>query len=376
LALRAAGCGVVVLERAERFGEIGAGLQLGPNATRVLRGLGLDGALKDVGVHPSTAEFLGWRDGAVLGRQPLAERMEQRFGAPYYTLYRPDLVEVLAAELPVGVVRFGAAVTEVRVEPGQRPSVRLADGSAESADVVVGADGTHSAVRSSTVGDVPARFSGMCAYRALVPRDAADADADAVVRVWLGPGCHLVAYPVGRRARYLNLVCVVPDPDWSTESWTAPGSADELRAHFQGWSPGLRRLLDSVSEPVFRWALYDREPLAGWSTASTTLMGDACHPMLPFLAQGAAQAIEDAAALAVQLRDPECDTRTALHRYERARLPHTARIQRLSWENNTVYHLPDGPAQEQRDAAYGDTGSGPLESMAWMYGNDATQLTA
>jgi salicylate hydroxylase len=376
LALRAVGCEVVVIERAERFGEIGAGVQLGPNATRVLRGLGLAGELGEVGVHPPTAQFLRWRDGAVLGAQPLAEQMEQRFGAPYYTLYRPDLIEVLAAKLPAGVVRFGTAVTEVRAEPGQRPSVHLADGTSESADIVVGADGTHSAVRSSTVGDVPARFSGMCAYRALVPREAVDADAAAVVQVWLGPGRHLVAYPVGRQARYLNLVCVVPDPDWSTESWTAPGSADQLRAHFQDWSPRPRRLLESVSEPVFRWALYDREPLTGWSAPGTTLMGDACHPMLPFLAQGAAQAIEDAAALAVQLRDPDIDAGTALHRYEQARLPHTARIQRLSWENNTVYHLPDGPEQERRDAAYGAAGSGPLESMAWMYGNDATQHAA
>jgi salicylate hydroxylase len=192
-----------------------------------------------------------------------------------------------------------------------------------------------------------------------------------VVRNWLGPHQHLVAYPVGRDARYINLVCVVPEPCWTTEAWNIPGSVTDLRRHFDGWNAELTTLLDAVEEPVFKWALYDREPLARWSTATTTLLGDACHPMLPFLAQGAAQAIEDAATLARCLSDTPADIPAALARYEAARRPHTAKIQRMSWDNNTFYHLPDGPQQRARDealqAAAAESG---LTTLHWIYGND------
>jgi salicylate hydroxylase len=176
---------------------------------------------------------------------------------------------------------------------------------------------------------------------------------------------------VGRDARYINLVCVVPEPSWTTEAWNIPGSATDLRRHFDGWSAELTTLLDAVEEPVFKWALYDREPLARWSAATTTLLGDACHPMLPFLAQGAGQAIEDAATLARCLSDTPADIPAALARYEAARRPHTAKIQRMSWDNNTFYHLPDGPQQRARDealqAAAAESG---LTTLHWIYGND------
>ncbi|WP_431873548.1 FAD-dependent monooxygenase [Amycolatopsis sacchari] len=362
LALLRAGHEVRVDERAAGFGEIGAGVQLGPNATRVLHGLGLDAALRRTAFSPVATRFLRWEDDTVLTEWPLAGHMEARFGAPYYTVYRPDLITVLAAALPAGVVCFGKAVTAVE-SWHPRPLVRFADGTAATADVVVGADGIHSAVRGATVAETAARFSGMCAYRALVPADALSAEP--AVRVWLGPNRHLVAYPVGR---FVNLVCVVPATDWPEESWTAPGSLAELRAAFRGWSRELNDLLGHVREPVYRWGLYDREPLPRWSTATTTLVGDACHPMLPFLAQGGAQAIEDGAALAAAL---DGDLAPALARYEARRRPHTARIQRRSWDNNVDYHLPDGPAQRRRDAALAAGEGMNVESLSWIYGNDA-----
>jgi salicylate hydroxylase len=215
----------------------------------------------------------------------------------------------------------------------------------------------------------------MAAYRALVPRHRVRSSQTAVVRNWLGPHQHLVAYPVGRHARYLNLVCVVPEPSWTTESWNVPGSVTDLRNHFAGWSAELTTLLDAVEEPVFKWALYDREPLSRWSTATTTLLGDACHPMLPFLAQGAGQAIEDATALARCLSATPADIPTALARYERARRPHTAKIQRMSWDNNTVYHLPDGPQQRARDKAlHGAPAQSGLAALSWIYGNDPEEI--
>ena len=383
--LSRAGVEVTVLERAERFGEVGAGVQLGPNATAVLRGLGLGDGLDQVGVEPESFRQVRWADGAVLDDHRLAEAARERFGAPYYTLYRPDLIELLASGLPDGLVRLGSPVTEVIA--GDRPSVRLADGTVESADVLVGADGTHSVVRAATVGDVPARFSGMAAYRALVPRERVPevywpAGAAPVVRNWFGPGQHLIAYPVGEGARYLNLVAVVAEPSWTTESWTAKGSAADLRSRFDGWAPELRELLDAVSDPVYRWALYDREPLPRWSTGSTTLLGDACHPMLPFMAQGAAQAVEDAAALTAALRDAQrypapagAPARAAaLDRYQRARQPRTARIQRLSWSNNIRYHLPDGPEQRERDERLSVQRT--EETLRWLYANDPELLPA
>ena len=184
----------------------------------------------------------------------------------------------------------------------------------------------------------------------------------------MGPGRHLVAYPVGAGSAYLNVVAVVPEHDWTAESWTMPGSADELRAQFHSWCEAVQRILGAVRDPVYRWALYDRDSLPRWSTATTTLLGDACHPMLPFFAQGAAQAIGDAAALSQALLASPDDLASSLKRYEHARLDHTARIQRLSWGNNVVYHLPDGPEQRDRDAFL--SASSSLDKLSWLYGND------
>ena len=375
IALRQVGCEVLVIERSQQFGEVGAGLQLGPHATRVLRRLGLGPALHEIGVQPSFVRFLRWRDDTELCTWPLADQMESQFGAPYYTIYRPDLVEILAAQLPEAAIRLGTEVTGVDTPLDGPPSVRLADGTTLTADLVVGADGTHSAVRAATVGAVPARFSGVSAYRALVPREALDRPEADVVRNWLGPGQHLVSYPVGRDAKYVNLVCIVPDPDWSTESWTAPGRVEDLRAHFEGWSPRLRELLDAITGTVFRWALYDREPMSTWSGARTTLLGDAAHPMLPFMAQGAAQAIQDAAALAARLREsPDGSPEAAIAAYEATRRPHTARIQLMSWDNNSSFHLPDGPDQRRRDEAFARDDGLRLDRLGWVYGNDAERL--
>jgi salicylate hydroxylase len=361
IALRRIGVDVRVTERATAFGEVGAGVQLGPNATTVLRRLGLGDALDEVGFAPPAMRIMRWQDDTTLGEWPLAEHMLREYGAPYYTAYRPDLIELLANALPADVVRLCGKVTGV--DPG-KPAVTLADGTRLAADLVVGADGTHSTVRGATVGHVPARFSGRCAYRALIPVQPGD---DLSVRVWFGPGRHVVIYPVGRGPDWLNAVCVVPEPDWQEESWTAPGTAQELRRHFHDWSPSLRGLLDRVAEPVFRWALYDREPLTVWSTTTTTLLGDAAHPMLPYLAQGAAQSIEDAAALAASIDE---DIPVTLHAYEARRREHTARIQRLAWQNNIVYHLSDGDQQRTRDADIAAGRGYHPYGMSWLYGNN------
>jgi salicylate hydroxylase len=363
IALRQTGWSVQVIERADQFGEVGAGVQLGPNATRVLKRLGLGEKLDEVAVAPEAVRFLRWADDAVLTEWRMAELLG-RFGAPYYTVYRPDLIEILAAAQPSEDMMLGTEVTDVGATPSG-VAVSTADGTRLEADLVLGCDGIHSTVRSRAVGDVPARFSGMCAYRAVVPSDG----VEQVVRNWLGPHRHLVAYPVGRRGRYLNLVCVDTASDWRTESWTAPGDPDELRNAFKGWSPELTSLLDRVAGPIYRWGLYDREPLPTWLAPPIALLGDACHPMLPFMAQGAAQAIEDAGVLA-QCLATGADLGDALRHYEQLRLPRASRIQRLSYDNNVVYHLADGPEQRARDDAMIRGEAFGADALSWLFEDD------
>jgi salicylate hydroxylase len=296
----------------------------------------------------------------------LGSAISQRHGFPYYNVFRPDLIEVLATATDGVSVRFGADVVGPR-----SGGVELAGGDVVEADVVVGADGIHSAVRAALFGPTAARFSGLTAYRALVP-GAAVADLAVEITNRMGPGRHLVSYFVGRDRRYYNLVCVVPEARWDVESWTEPGSLDDLRAHFDGWSAGVARLLDHVVEPVYRWALHDRQPLEAWSQGAVTLLGDACHPMLPFMAQGACQAIEDAAVLTRCLDEADEDVTAALRRYEALRLPRTARLQRVSWRNATTYHLPDGDDQRARDARLADSENG--SGSDWLYGYDASTV--
>jgi salicylate hydroxylase len=364
VALEQSGFEVCTIERAGRFGEVGAGVQLGPNATRVLIRLGMEEELRHLGVAPPSVDLLRWQDGRILASTSLSE-MEETFGSPYLTMYRPDLIDMLAAKVSTARITLGVAVSAVTESAG-RPAVALGDGVVEGGDLIVGADGIHSGVRAQTVGDAAPRFSGMSAYRARIPRDALDFDD--VVRNWMGPGRHLVAYPVGAGSAYLNIVAVVPEHESTTESWTMPGSADELRGQFDGWCDDVQRILGAVRDPVYRWALYDRDPLPRWSTAATTLLGDACHPMLPFFAQGAAQAIGDAAALSQALLAAPEALDVSLSMYEQARRDHTAQIQRLSWGNNVVYHLPDGPEQLERDAFL--AGASTMDTLAWLYGND------
>jgi salicylate hydroxylase len=368
VALEQAGFEVCAIERAARFGEVGAGVQLGPNATRVLIRLGMKDDVRQFGVAPSHVSLLRWRNGETLATTSMA-KVEDMFGAPYRTMYRPDLIDMLSARVSTAQLKLGMAANTVTASSGG-PAVALSDGSVEVGDLIVGADGIHSTVRAQTVGDVAPRFSGMSAYRALIPREALEFDN--AVRNWMGPGRHMVAYPVGSGSAYLNVVAVVPEHDLTAESWTMLGSADELRNQFDGWCEAVQHILGAVRDPVYRWALYDRDPLLRWSTATTTLLGDACHPMLPFFAQGAAQAIGDAAALSQALLASPDDLASSLKMYEHSRLAHTAQIQRLSWGNNVVYHLPDGPEQRQRDAFL--SASSSLDTLSWLYGDDPFAL--
>ncbi|GIF63659.1 monooxygenase [Asanoa ishikariensis] len=369
LALRRAGLDVRVFEQAPAVGTVGAGIQLAPNATRALAALGVLPAVRAVAVEPTAFEFRRWDDGRVLSSTPLGAPVESAYGAPYLHVHRGDLVAVLASAVQAAAVPVEVGVRCVDVLPGERDvELRLAGGRRERADLVVGADGIHSVVRRAILGTGDARFTGHVAFRGLIPASrVAGLPVGHTSTVRMGPGRHCVHYFVSA-GRLLNVVCVIEEDTWTRESWTDHGDPAELRAAFADWDPVVRALVDALDAPL-KWALFDRLPFPRWSKGPVTLLGDACHPMLPYGAQGAAQAIEDAAVLAACLRDAGADVPAALARYELLRHDRTARVQELSRGNATRFHLPDGPEQRARDAAIAST-YGLSPDIDWLYGFD------
>jgi salicylate hydroxylase len=263
----------------------------------------------------------------------------------------------------------------VAVEPGESSSVVLfSDGSSQTFDIIIGADGIHSVVRPCVGGVDKPRFSGSAAYRALVPRSAVE-DLPIDVTNRMGPDRHVVSYFIGRNRSHLNLVCISPEDSWESESWTEQGTMEDLYSRFEGWSSDFLSLLGRVEEPVFRWALYDREPLEQWGIGTTTLLGDACHPMLPFMAQGSCQAIEDAVVLARCLSDVSTsDAASALRRYEDARQGRTAQVQTSSLMNRDLFHMVDGQEQRDRDMIFSISPPG-MSILDWVYEYDALTIS-
>jgi salicylate hydroxylase len=366
--LHRAGLPSTVYEQAAELREIGAGVVIAPNAARLLRALGVLDAFTERAVALDTGwEFRRWQDGSVLSSEDLATRCEALFGERTYTAHRADLLDAVRRAVPGQSVRLGRRCVALD-QDGPRPVLRFADGDRAEADVVIGADGIHSMVRAALTEPVPPVYSGLCAFRALVP--AADAPAFARLpaqTLWLGPGHHLVHYPVSAGG-FVNLVAFAPAGDYTTESWTATATVGELLAEFAGWDERLLALLRAAGTPG-RWALLDRAPLTRWTRGPVTLLGDAAHPMFPFFGQGAAQAIEDAAALARCLAADPADPAAALLRYEELRIPRTTRLQAVSHARARVNHLPDGPEQQARDAAF--SGTDPLAASGWIYAHDA-----
>ncbi|MDG4786137.1 FAD-dependent monooxygenase [Micromonospora sp. WMMD1102] len=370
LSLLRAGFDVRVFEQAPTLAEIGAGVQVSPNASRILHRLGLADELARTGVRPVALHQRRWADGRTLLRAPLGTPLEQTFGYPYYQMHRADLLGALARALPADRLHLGRRFTGL-TDHGQVVTASFADGTRVKCDVLVGADGIHSTVRRELFGAEAARFTGCVAYRGLVPAHRLrHLDLDVSGQVWMGPGRHFVHYFVSGR-RLVNFVGVVERDAWTRESWTDRGDLAEALAAYPDWHPQVREILASVDE-TYVWALFDRPPLPRWSAGRVTLLGDACHPMLPFLAQGAAQAIEDGAALTSCLVEAGPDPAAALVRYERVRLPRTSRMQALSAENKIRFHLPDGPEQRERDARMASGGTDwSFGAIAWIYRHDA-----
>jgi salicylate hydroxylase len=367
-----AGLASTVYEQAPELTETGAGLVVAPNAARLLRRLGVMDAFRDRAVQLDVGwEFRRWRDGAVLSAEDLATECQRLYGEQTYTAHRTDLLEVIRQAVPDPAVRLGKRCTGIDAgsigDGGGRPCLRFSDGDAAEADIVIGADGIHSVIRGALTGPSAAVYSGICAFRALVPAEQAPAFARRRAQtLWLGPGRHLVHYPVSA-GRLVNLVAFAPAGGYRVESWTATATVDEFLAEFTGWDDRLVGLIRAGGTPG-RWALLDRAPLRQWSKGHITLLGDAAHPMFPFFAQGAAQAIEDAAVLARCLAEDTADPAAALRRYEALRIHRTTRLQQVSHERSDLNHLPDGPQQQSRDTLLASTN--PLVANGWIYGYD------
>lgn len=370
--LRRAGVDATVYEQAPEPREVGAGIVVPPNMVRALHGVGLGAALEGIAVRLDAAwEFRRWQRGEVLSVQPMGQACVDLYGTHCYTAHRAELLQMLLLALPPDAVQGDRRCTQIKQEGG-RVQLHFAarDGATHSveADVAIGADGIHSAVRAAVAPAAEAHFSGLSAFRCLVPAASAPAVAQRPVQsLWLGPGRHFVHYPISS-GRLVNVVAIVPAGEWRTESWTAEGQVRDLAAAFAGWDERVLQLIFSARD-TRRWALYDRSPLQRWTEGHVTLLGDAAHAMLPFFAQGAAQAVEDAVVLAGCLRGASRDTAAAaLRRYEVMRRPRANQVQQMSRGRELRNHLPDGPEQQQRDAelALGD----PLRQSAWLYGHD------
>jgi salicylate hydroxylase len=366
-----AGLRSTVYEQARELKEVGAGLLVAPNLARLLReldALPANAVPLDIGW-----EFRRWQDGTVLSSEDLRESCQALYGERTYTVHRADLLAALAAAVPPGTVRLGKRC--VSLEVGARVTLRFDDGSEAHADIVIGADGVHSTVRAALVESAAPTYSGICAFRALVPASRAPELARRRAQtLWIGPGHHLVHYPLAG-GKLVNLVAVAPAGDHSIESWTATASVEEFLTEFEGWDARLLDLIRASGTPG-RWALLDRTPLKRWSHGPVTLLGDAAHPMFPFFGQGAAQSVEDAAVLARCLgsvsASASSEPEEALRRYEELRIPRTTRLQEASHGRAHVNHLPDGPEQQARDEAF--AAGDPLRDNGWIYGYDPSRL--
>ncbi len=367
LALARADFRVVVLERATRLEETGAGIQLSPNASRILFDLGLRERLAVSAVAPEGIRVMR-ASGRNIVRIPLGFSAEKRYGAPYWVIHRADLQAALIAavsEQPHIAVRLGARVDDFAIH-ANGVSLRAFGPAGDLDDqgvALVGADGLWSAVRKR-ISDKPLRFAGRTAWRAAVPVEAVAPELrERWTHLWLGRGAHLVQYPM-RGGREINLVAIISD-DWQEPGWSAPGLRDDILPSFAGWGAQARRLI-ATPDRWLKWALLDRTPDRHWGHGPVTLLGDAAHPMLPFLAQGGAMAIEDAAVLASCLAR-EADPAAAFRTYEKLRRVRTARIQHEARANDFRYHLPDPPAFARDLALRAMGGDRLLSRLDWLY---------
>jgi salicylate hydroxylase/6-hydroxynicotinate 3-monooxygenase len=349
--LRRVGMEVQIYEQAGKFARIGAGIQQSPNATKVLRTLGLEAHLRRIAFAPQSWLNREWDTGAPTNELPLGNSIEERFDAPYLLLHRGDLHAALASIVPTELIHLNKKLVGL---DQTRADILLsfADGSHARADAVIGADGVHSVVREIVLGPEEPRFTGRVAYRTTFPTALLGALKIDDCTKWWGPDRHIVIYYVKPNREEIYFVTSTPEPEFAVESWSAKGDLGVLREAYAGFHPQVRAVLAACPD-VHKWALVERDPLPRWGEGRVVLLGDACHPMTPYMAQGAATAIEDAAVLSRCLENVDKDgVEEAFRRYELSRKDRTSRIQLTSRLNTWLHHKTE---------------------TDWVYGYDAWQ---
>jgi salicylate hydroxylase len=376
LALLRRGHEVHLFEQATELREVGAGVQLSANGTRVLIALGLRPAMQQIVCEPAGKEIRLWSTGQTWPLFDLGETSVARYGAPYWMVHRGDFHAALrdaVLRAAPDAIRTGTAATGF-AQADTAITLHLASGEHVEGDALIGADGVHSAIRQHMFGVSRAQFTGIMAWRGLIPMPRLPVHLQRLVGTnWNGRGGHVVTYPL-RRGELLNFVGALERDDWLVESWTEPGTIEECARDFADWHPDIQTMIHAIDTP-YKWALLGREPLPRFSIGRATLLGDAAHPTLPFLAQGANMAIEDGMVLARCLAQ-DADIPIALRRYEAARLARTAAVVRGSNDNAKRFHNP-ALTQAATAAAYIDrewTQEKVRERYDWLYDYDA--LTA
>lgn len=325
------GARVQVYEQAAQFQRLGAGIQMSPNAVHVLRALGLEPELRRLAFQPPAWTNRVWDSGDHLFELTFGADAEARYGAPYLLMHRGDLHAALFSAVPRELIAFEKRLVDLDWS-GDAVSLGFADGTTAMADAVIGADGVHSRVREALLGPERPRFTGRVAHRTVFPTALMQGFAVDTCTKWWGPDRHIVIYPVNPRRDETYFVTSVPDPDWDIESWSAQGEMGEVQRAFAGFHDDVQRVLAACPQ-VHKWALFERDPLPCWGEGAVVLLGDACHPMTPYMAQGAANALEDAAVLSRCL-DGASDVAGAFRRYAATRLERTARVQLTSRQNS------------------------------------------
>ena len=339
-ALHQAGHDVVVFEQSRQFLRVGADINLTPNAVRALDGLGagIAQAVRASAARPTHRISRTWDTGEETSRLSMGDEAERKYGAPQLTIHRADLLAALAEAFPAERVRFGKRAQSIEARADGGVAIRFTDDSeATQLDVLIGADGIHSVVRNAMFGAESPRFTGVVAFRAVVPTERVkDVPNIQAFTKWWGatPESQIVTFPLNQ-GRDTFIFATTAQDSWHEESWTTPGSVDELRGFYADFHPDARALLDAC-DSVLKTALYERDPLTAWSLGPMTLVGDACHPMMPFMAQGAGMAIEDCVVLARNLAGVAAPAQVAaaLHRYETMRMERASQIQVGSRGNN------------------------------------------